>query len=286
MQFINLLSHNNAKITIVRRHFGLNHLLVASSEDLAGATMIEYLTNSEEFAGDGRSSRHKNVQLHITAESLLTLESLDVVYPDASSFIFLSKHRSDSQIPTLTCHCTGNFADNPYGGNPRELAVAYPSLQKAYLKAITAARNRVPGYDVIIEATHHGPTSLKKPTLFVELGSSEKQWRDNIAAGMMCHTLLTLLELGIERCKKVGIALGGTHYPTKFNKLLLESEIGLAAVASKHNLEAIDGQLLDQMIEKSVEKVTHVVVDSKGLGSQKDRIMKMAERTGLEILKL
>jgi D-aminoacyl-tRNA deacylase len=102
----------------------------------------------------------------------------------------------------------------------------------------------------------------------------------------MCNTLLSLLDRYIERCKKVGIALGGTHYPTKFNKLLLESEFGLAAVASKHNLEAIDEHLLDQMIEKSVEKVTHVVVDSKGLGSQKDRIMKMAERTGLEILKL
>jgi D-aminoacyl-tRNA deacylase len=95
-----------------------------------------------------------------------------------------------------------------------------------------------------------------------------------------------MLDNGIERCGKVGIALGGTHYPTKFNKLLLESEFGLAAVASKHNLKAIDEQMLDQMIEKSVEKVTHVVVDGKGLGSQKDRIIKMAEKTGLEIHKV
>jgi D-aminoacyl-tRNA deacylase len=95
-----------------------------------------------------------------------------------------------------------------------------------------------------------------------------------------------MLDGGIERCEQVGIALGGTHYPTKFNKLLLESGFGLAAVASKHNLEAIDEQMLDQMITKSVEKVTHVVVDGKGLGSQKDRIMKMAEKTGLEIYKV
>jgi D-aminoacyl-tRNA deacylase len=57
-------------------------------------------------------------------------------------------------------------------------------------------------------------------------------------------------------------------------------------VASKHNLEAIDEQMLGQMIEKSVEKVTHIVLDGKGLGSQKDRIMKMAEKTGLRICKL
>jgi D-aminoacyl-tRNA deacylase len=237
------------------------------------------------FVGD-RSSKHKHVRLHVAETSLLDLENLDELYPDAGSFIFLSKHKSDSQIPTLTCHCTGNFADNPYGGKPREVAVAYPSLQKAYLRAITSARSRVPTYDVVIEATHHGPTSLKKPVLFVELGSSEKQWIDRNAARVVCDTLLDLLNNGIEPCEKVGIALGGTHYPVKFNKLLLESEFGLAAVASKHNLGAIDEELMEQMIEKSVEKVTHIVVDSKGMGSQKDRMLKMAERTGLEILKL
>jgi len=44
--------------------------------------------------------------------------------------------------------------------------------------------------------------------------------------------------------------------------------------------------MLDQMIKKSVEKVTHIVVDNKGLGSQKDRIMKIVDKTGLEIYKL
>jgi D-aminoacyl-tRNA deacylase len=248
--------------------------------------MVHYLKESTGFASDGRSPRHKNAQLYVAPGSLLTLEDLDRAYPNARSFIFLSKHRSDSQIPTLTCHCTGNFSDNPYGGNPREIAISFPSLQKGYLRAITAGRNRVPEYDVIIEATHHGPTSLKKPVLFVELGSSEKQWGDSNAAGVMCDTLLGMLDNGIERCGKVGIALGGTHYPTKFNELLLVSEFGLAAVASKHNLEAIDEQMLDQMITKSVEKVTHIVVDSKGLGSQRDRIIKMAEKTGLEIHKV
>jgi D-aminoacyl-tRNA deacylase len=272
-----------------------DYILVASSQDLAGATMIGCLkadigfTASVDRKGAGESfisPSHKNVKLHIHNGSLLHLENLDEVYPDASSFIFLSKHRSDSKIPTLTCHCTGNFADNPYGGNPREIAISYPSLQKAYLKAITAARHRVPKYDIVIEATHHGPTSLKKPVLFVELGSTEEQWADRHTASVMCETLLDILGNSLERCKMVGIALGGTHYPTKFNKLLLESEFGLAAVASKHNLEAINEQMLNQMIEKSVEKVTHIIVDSKGLGSHKERILKMAKKAGLEIHKV
>lgn len=238
----------------------------------------------EKGFGSKSPSAYENVKLHVTEAGLLTLESLDDTYPDAKAFVFLSKHRSDSGTPTLTCHCTGNFAGAQFGGNPKEIATAYPSLQKAYLKAITATR--VPNYEVVIEATHHGPTSLKKPALFVELGSSEKQWNDRTAAGAMCDCVLDVLKKNVKPCKKVGIAIGGTHYPTKFNKLLLESEFGLAAVASKHNLKAIDEGMMAQMIVKSIERVTHVVLDAKGLGSHKDRITKLAEKTGLEILKV
>jgi D-aminoacyl-tRNA deacylase len=267
--------------------------LVASSQDPAGATMIRYLKSTQGFVIDKAAHDLKRgqsfysptfgVKLYVTDESLLTLETLDVMYPNARAYIFLSKHRSDSGIPTLTCHCTGNFADAPFGGNPKEIAIALPSLQKAYLQAL--AKADIVGYDIIIEATHHGPTSLKKPVLFVELGSSEKQWGDIGAAKAMCDCLLGVLGR-LEPCRKVGIALGGTHYPIKFNKLLIESEFGLAAVASKHALGAIDQSMLAQMIEKSAELVTHIILDTKGLGSHKDRITRMAENTGLEVLKI
>ena len=92
--------------------------------------------------------------------------------------------------------------------------------------------------------------------------------------------------MGLKCCDKVGIALGGTHYPIKFNKLLLESRFGLGAVASKHNLEAIDEEILNQMIEKSTETVTHAVLDTKGLGTQKDRIMNIVKKTSLELYKV
>lgn len=258
-----------------------DYILVASSSDLAGATMIACL--KEMGFENGRSADFPNIALHVSADSLLTLESLDGDYPNAKAFVFLSKHQSDSGIPTLTCHCTGNFSDASFGGNPHEIAVAFPSLQKAYLQAITTTH--VPGYDVVIEATHHGPTSLKKPVLFVELGSSEKQWTDTTAVKAICECILSSLKK-FEPCKKVAIAIGGTHYPTKFNKLLLKSEFGLAAVASKHNLASIDKDMMAQMIEKSTEKVTHVILDPKGLGSHKDRLMKLAQETGLEILKV
>jgi D-aminoacyl-tRNA deacylase len=259
--------------------------------------MSRYLIRNAEFAiqkkrgdADGesyRSLRHQNIELYIFFGNLLTLENIDNLYSSADVFIFLSKHRSHSSIPTLTCHSTGNFsADNSYGGNPRQIAISYPSLQKGYLKAITAVKHKVPEYEIVMEATHHGPTSLNKPVLFIELGSSEKQWADENAAAVICDALLDILQNGFERCKKVGIGLGGTHYPKKFNTLLVESKFGLAAVASKYNLEAIDNAMLGQMIEKSVEKVTYIVLDSKGLGRDKDRILKLTEETSLELYRL
>ena len=174
--------------------------LVASKEDPASNVMAEYLINQVGFSiskknyAANRSSlnrendfseyRYQNITLHVSHNnSLLYLEELDERYPGSEAFIFLSRHSSESGIPTLTCHFTGNFsASSPYGGNPRELGICFPSLQKSYIKEINMVRSQVPDFEITIEATHHGPTSLKKPSLFIEIGSTPKQWVDKHAA--------------------------------------------------------------------------------------------------------
>lgn len=236
------------------------------------------------------SYSYQNIKLHLSySRSLLYLDNLDEIYPESEAFVFLSKHRSESGIPTLTCHFTGNFSDsNPYGGTPRELGIAYPYLQKSYIRDITSKQTFVYEYDIIIEATHHGPTSLKKPSIFIEIGSTEKQWADRKAASMVCQSVIAVLtgENTDAQCQSVGIALGGTHYPTKLNKLLLESEFGLAAIAAKNNLVSIDEPMISQMISKSVEKVTHAIVDRKGLGKEKNRILELIDKKDLELLEV
>lgn len=267
------------------------YTIVASKEDVASMTMANYLINIRAFSPETNtnflhSKQYQNIKVHVSNKSLLHLEDLDENYPDSIAFIFLSKHRSQTGIPTLTCHCTGNYAGNPYGGNPRELAIAHPYLQKQYLKTIVTLGTLIPEYDIVIESSHHGPTSLKKPVLFIEVGSTENQWTDRNSTSAVCESILKVIENGVGSCEKVAIGLGGTHYPMKFNKILLESEYGLAAVAARHDLESIDKDMLDQMIVKSIEKVTHVIVDWKGLGKQKNRIMELIGRTGLDILRV
>jgi D-tyrosyl-tRNA(Tyr) deacylase len=44
--------------------------------------------------------------------------------------------------------------------------------------------------------------------------------------------------------------------------------------------------MLNQMIAKSIEKVRYIIVDWKGLGKEKNRIMTLVENTGLEVLRV
>jgi D-aminoacyl-tRNA deacylase len=219
-------------------------------------------------------------------ESLLQMDNLDDTHPDTKCFVFLSQHRSTSKIPALTCHFTGNFNENMYGGRPKELGICYPWLQKQYLIEINKRRNELPKYDIIIEATHHGPTSLKKPSLFVEIGSTINEWSDPIVSKIVTETLLKVVSMKPGKTEKAGIAFGGTHYPAKFNRMLLETEFGLAAIASKYDLIKVEENMFSQMIYKSVEKIEYGIVDIKGLGKERQRILSLIQEHGLRIIKV
>jgi D-aminoacyl-tRNA deacylase len=275
------------------------YTFVASKKDPASITMADYLIGNKGFSikcknyGDDNSNSFEseaieNVRLHVSNTSLLFyLEDLDEIYPNSTAFIFLSKHSSESRIPTLTCHFTGNYTDDiHYGGNPRELGISYPYFQKQYIKEINNMRSLVSDYDIVIEATHHGPTSLRKPVTFIEIGSTERQWVDKYVASVVCDCILTVITSGTGHCKKVGIGLGGTHYPVKFTRLLLESEFGLGAVAAKHDLMSINEDMINQMISKSVERVTHIVIDRKGLGKEKKRIIDLIKNKSFDVLEI
>lgn len=268
------------------------YTLVCSKQDLASSTISNCLTEKYGFSEIPEknttfaSSDYPGIVLHISENNLLHLDNLDEKYPNTSCYIFLSQHRSQANIPALTCHWTGNFGNNKFGGKERELGICYPWIQKQYLIELNKKKDNVPKYDIIIESTHHGPTSLKKPILFVEIGSTKEQWTDNNAANTVCNSLFTVLTRKKGLCEKVAVGLGGNHYPTKFNKILLESEYGLGSIAAKHDLPYLDNSMIVQMIHKNVEKVTFAIVDAKGLGKEKSRILTAMDEVGIEVVKI
>ena len=264
--------------------------LITSEMDPASKTMIEYLQENKKFKEIKKfyfkSSLYDNISMFISKNPLIYADSIDALCNKTDALIFLSKHQSKSKIPSLTCHFPGNYYTNSYGGNKFELGIAYPSLQKNYLVKIFQIREKVPLCDITIETTHHGPTSLKKPVMFVEIGSSEDQWKNIENASFVCDSLLDTLTTKICPAKDIAIGLGGNHYGSKFNKLILNTEYGIGHIANKYNLVNINKDMLNQMISKCYEKVTHIIIEQKSLGNEKQRILNLIKDIELEVIKI
>ena len=67
------------------------------------------------------------------------------------------------------------------------------------------------GYRVSYEVTHHGPTALVTPSLFVEIGSTATEWADPAAGRAVAESILTAVPE--ETINLIGF--GGTHYAVR-----------------------------------------------------------------------
>jgi len=262
-------------------------VIVSSTTDVASKTLAEALVESQGFKSTGVSLKGQPVYQK-GSFLLARFEGMIVFPPDLDeyfnpqAYIFLSRHSAESGIASLTAHSTGNFsAEAKFGGKAKELGRSDPALLKNYLVSLWKRRDRVSGYEITMEATHHGPTSLQKPVLFVELGSSERYWGDRKAAEAVADALMdSLTEKKI--WTKIAIGFGGTHYPEKFTKLIIEDEFALSFVAPKHVLEHVDDKMVGQMLQRTSGPVKYAVMDWKGLGPHKEKIVRLVKQFGLE----
>lgn len=256
-------------------------LLVAYSEDPAGNNMAKFL--SKKMKKDGDIFRGKNYDLLIIPTPAIKADWLEEKY-DYDGFIFLSKHAAESGSLALTCHSTGNFSEAKFGGNPGQMAIPHPDIQKKYLQKLWQNKSKFSDFQIIIEATHHGPTALNKPTIFIEIGTTEKQWNDLA----LCESIAKLVDETLsEEIPKhpVAICFGGTHYPEKFTKQLLEKKFALGTVMPKHALDYLDSKLFSHILERN-QNATAVLLDWGGLGPNKKKLLELLESTNLEVIKL
>ena len=184
----------------------------------------------------------------------------------------------------LTCHSTGNFSEAKFGGNPRQVAIPHPDLQKKYLQTLKENQSKFPEFQVTIEATHHGPTALTKPTIFIEIGTTEKQWTDvslcNSVASLVHQVMMNPIDEN-----PVAICFGGTHYPSKFTNELLEGKYALGTVVPKHALDSLDDKLFSHILSQNKMAKT-ALLDWSGLGSNKQKLLDFLESTELEVIKV
>ncbi|MEM4726586.1 MAG: D-aminoacyl-tRNA deacylase [Nitrososphaerales archaeon] len=270
---------------------GAEYILVASIKDKAGCNIASSLRSkygfresSEHFEGYSVFDKD-GVKLIYTEREIIYADHLDYAFKP-KAYIFLSRHSSEKGIPCLTAHFPGNLgADSSYGGKPKEPSITYPSLLKRYIKELWLRRNEVKGYQVVLEPMHHGPSSLKKPCMFVEVGSTPLQWADTHAASVVADSLWSAL-CNNEYASKIGLGFGGTHYSSKFTQLLVESEYALGAVASKHMLKELTVDTVRLMVSRCVEDVNYAILDWKGLSTEKQNLLSIIDEVGLEVVRI
>ena len=256
-------------------------LLIAYQDDPAGYNMAKFLSKDMEL--ENGIFRGKFYDLIIIQTPTISADWLEQKY-DYDGFVFLSKHAAESGVLALTCHSTGNFSEAKFGGNPRQVAIPHPDLQKKYLQTLKENQSKFPEFQVTIEATHHGPTALTKPTIFIEIGTTEKQWTDvslcNSVASLVHQVMMNPIDEN-----PVAICFGGTHYPSKFTSELLEGKYALGTVVPKHALDSLDDKLFSHILSQNKMAKT-ALLDWSGLGSNKQKLLDFLESTELEVIKV
>ncbi len=270
-------------------------LFVASKKDAAAMNIAERLITSHGFESgtenyDGNPVFSKKLSkgkmanlIYIDIDSIGTQST---VFPSPLSLlVFLSRHKSVSGKPTLSVHTPGNLGKADLGGLPRTVSVSPASAMKAALKAMKIAQEEMGlEYEVCYECTHHGP-SLNVPTMFAELGSSEKQWVDQDAAEAVARGALAAASA--ETVCPTALGVGGPHYNAKFTRKALETETAFGHIVPKYVVKELDSEVLQQCIGRTVEPVKKAILDWKGItGADKNQLLKLLAETSLEIEKI
>ncbi len=253
---------------------------MTSTEDIASQTIGKVLRDDYGFEKADDKFEGSPVYRLDQSTILITIKN-DMIHSgylekhfDAEVFIYCSRHRAASGKPALLVHSTGNFGSlAEFGGNPRQLSVSAPSLVSAALKTLqTEKRERdLNEFDVTMEVTHHGPTSMKTPLVFVELGSDEDYWRHEEGARAVASAVMNCVQEPLTG--EASIGFGGTHYASKFNKLVLEKGLTIGHIAPKYALNEITAEVVSQMLMRSAQPINQAIIDWKGTNAENKAVL-------------
>lgn len=253
--------------------------IIASSKDPAGINIRNNLIELFDFEElNEKFYDHNNIKLYLTNQELVYAENIDNGI-DADFLIFASKHRSKENTPSFAVHGIGNWNEARLGGKEKMLCPSSAVLLKNLFIELNKNAKQSE-YEITLEATHHGPY-VEKPSVFVEIGSTEKEWSDKQNGEIIAKTIMNAI--GNEKKDyKIAIGIGGPHYTMNFNKIALRTDIALSHICPKYALQNLDEELIKQAVQKTVEKVDFVLLDWKGLGQEKQRIIEMLKKLNLE----
>jgi D-aminoacyl-tRNA deacylase len=235
-------------------------------------------------AGGGTVYRTDAVELRSFPDLHLHLTGVAEAFADAVELLVFASRHSGETGPLLTAHHTGNFGPAEHGGDPNDLARACPNALDAVLAAL--ASHAPDGYEVGMECTHHGPSDVGVPSMFVEVGSAEPQWDDPAAARAVARAILDLRGVAPARDpeplpagertdddtqpRRHLVGFGDGHYAPRSGRIVQETDWAVGHVASDWALAAMgdvdaDSQVVGAAFEQSAAEFAVVDGDHPAL---------------------
>jgi len=255
-------------------HIGEHLLGLADWERLADRSRPDADGGGVVYRTDGAVIREFDT-LHLHTERAAdAFDGVDLL-------VFASKHAGETG-PLLTAHHTGNFGPADHGGESNDFARACPNAHASVLAALE--EYAPPGYEVGMECTHHGPSDVGAPSMFVEVGSSQSAWDDPEAACAVARAILGLrgvtpdrdpedvADIGGESDPDVYrrhlVGIGGGHYAPRFERVVRETDWAVGHVAADWGLDAMgeaaapeSGAVLDGLFTES--RAAYALVDGE-----------------------
>ena len=223
--------------------------------------------------GGGTVYRLDGVELREFEELHLRLDRPADAFGDVDLLAFASKHAGETD-ELLTAHHTGNFGPADHGGADNAVARACPNAHARVLNAL--AEHAPEEYEVGMECTHHGPTDVGVPSMFVEVGSGQSEWDDPDAARAVARAILDLRGVAPDRAPEDGtdgnahrrhlLGIGGGHYAPRFERVVRETDWAVGHIAADWGLDAmgdLDSAASQQVLADAFEasRAAYALVD-------------------------
>jgi len=267
----------------------LTSLIVTSKADPAARTIASELRRMKNFQeSDSKDPyRSADVYLKYVETAGIYTDNVDVGFrPDV--IVFASKHRSESNEPALTVHWTGNpTARADLRGKPKSLSPTDPKRLRTALLALDSAREKMKlNYAVTLEATHHGPTELGAPTLFLEVGSTEREWSDS-TAGAAAAEAIWAAATASQTNGIAAIGFGGRHYCNKQCDATREKGYAFSHIFSKYFFDEYDPSIVRMAFDRTMGGCQTAVIDWKGIRSpERTRLLDDLKGMNVEIVRV
>jgi len=209
-------------------------------------------------------------------------------YPELRNvdfLVFASTHKSEKGNPSLSVHAPGNWRSADLGGEQGKVCKTSAFVLKYLFQELDKNAEQAglkEKYEVTLEVTHHGPfTNI--PCVFIEVGSSEEQWRDLNACRIVAKTILSLQNYKLNKEWIATMGIGGPHYAPIFNKIQLNSNYALGHIIPQYALP-LTTSMLEEAEQKTMEQIKTILLDWKGCGksAERQKTINLLNQSGLD----